>query len=74
MANYKDLCKNIDWERKVIVTPWGQKFHFEEQSPGSRFFVFKSRHAERVKSLDLSIQEEAILRAILLLSVGKIHL
>lgn len=71
IANYKDLCRNIDWDRQVVITPYGQRFHLEEDNISTRFIVLKSKYAEKVKALELSIQEEAILRAILILSVGK---
>lgn len=70
MAGYKQLCRNIDWDRKILVSPWGDKLSFEENVPSVEYLLAKTRFAEKIQSLDLSIQEESMLRAILILASG----
>lgn len=73
MSGYKQLCRNVDWEREVVTMPWGQQFHFDDQTRviSLEYFLQKTRFAEKVRTLDLSLQEEAIIRAVLVLSAGK---
>ena len=74
VAGYKQLCRNVDWDKQVVLTPWGDKYQFEEKVPSVKYLLEKSRFAEKIKSLDLSLQEEAMLRAILILSSGNTQL
>lgn len=73
MSGYKQLCRNVDWEREVVTMPWGQQYHFNDQTKviSLEYFLQKTRFAEKVKTLDLSLQEEAVIRAVLVLSAGK---
>lgn len=57
----------------MVVCPWGQTLHFSELGRilPNDFLFQKHYFAEKVKSLDLSLQEEAVLRAILTTYTGK---
>lgn len=72
MSGYKQLNKNMDHDRRVITSPWGREMHFDELGrilPED--FIFQKYHfAEKVVSLELSIQEEAVTRAILITCTG----
>ena len=66
------MVKSFDKERNICIAPWGQEFHFSELGrllPHD--FLFQKYHfAEKVKALDLSLPEEAVIRAILLTCTG----
>lgn len=70
MAGYKQMCRNVDWERKILVSFWGKRFHFDDKVPSVTYLLEKARFAEKINALDLSIQEEAMLRTILILQTG----
>lgn len=72
LGGYRQLVRNIDRERKLVRSPWGRTFHFNELDRvlPSDFMFMKHNYADKIMSLDLSVQEEAVLRAIVITSTG----
>jgi len=66
------MCRNVDLEKKVLITPWGKECHFSEISAffPLRFLKLRLRFAKKLRELDLTLQEESVLRAVVVMSAG----
>ena len=74
IGGYRQLTRNVDQSKQIIITPWGQECHFDEIGKllNMDFLKHKFEFAEKMKTLDLSVQEEAVMRAIVITSTGKL--
>ena len=68
IGGYRQLTRNVDQSKQIIITPWGQECHFDEIGKllNMDFLKHKFEFAEKMKTLDLSVQEEAVMRAIVI--------
>ena len=73
LAGYRARLMNISKDLQVATTPWGKTVHFNDVGKILPREVLKARYSNFVllQSLDLSIEEEAILRGIVITFTGK---
>lgn len=67
IAAYRSILRNVNRDLNVATTPWGNTCHINELTkvfPSLDIILERLKFSERLKKLDLTIQEEAILRAI----------
>jgi len=74
LAAYPTVCKCIDLDRQVFATPWGHDLHISEIEKTVPLELTLVRHgiATKLKRLCLSREEEAVIRALAVMSPGEL--
>lgn len=59
-------------EKRVVTTPWGKEIHMDELARliPMDFLLMKLKCARQIQDLDLTIQEESIVRGIVTMFSG----
>lgn len=70
------MCRNVNFEKKVLLTPWGKEYMFHEINNffPLRFVEQRFRFAQKLMRLDLTLQEESLMRAIVVTFTGRMFL
>ncbi|XP_045180934.2 nuclear receptor ROR-beta-like [Mercenaria mercenaria] len=65
-GGYRGILRNFDMERRVLTTPWGKEIHMDELARivPIHFVLTKFKYSQSVRDLDLTVQEESVVRAI----------
>lgn len=69
---YKYLIRNVDMESRVFSTPWGTHLHLDEIQKWlpSDILMERRKFGKQLLELNLTAQEESVIRAIIIVSSG----
>lgn len=69
---YREVSQFLDPTKQVVITPWGSQYHIDEFPKILPVSVIFDRHkyAQRIQTLGLTPQEEAVVRALAVVSPG----
>lgn len=72
---YRHELNSVDTSKQVVATPWGDQFHVEEFPKLLPVNLLLNRHkfARRMEELGLSTEEDAVIRALVIVAPGKIN-
>ncbi|XP_052781658.1 nuclear receptor ROR-beta-like [Mya arenaria] len=76
MSSYRNIYTSIDMERQVVAMPWGREYHLAEvdKSVPAEIVVGRWQAADRIVELALTAQEEALIRALSVVSPDRCDL
>lgn len=68
ICTYKNMLRNFDKEKKIVTTPWGSNLHLDElgRIVPRDLLLLQHDTSRQLLELNLSTQEEAILRALVI--------
>lgn len=76
ICSYKSTMQNLDMHKKMITLPWGSPLHLDELGKFFPMEHIQARHhyIKQLAELNLSVQEESLLRAIVILFTDRCKL
>lgn len=69
---YRHFSQCYDTSTQIVALPWGEQYHVKEYSKLLPVSVILGRHkfALRMKALGLTTQEDAVIRALVIVASG----